>query len=57
MSAYPAGPIPTQNGTIYISSDLVKSGDMPEIFGTYAHELGNLLDMQVNGPHGGEHTL
>ena len=48
MSAYPAGPIAAQNGTIYISSDLVKSGDMPEIFGTYAHELGNLLDMQVN---------
>jgi RHS repeat-associated protein len=48
MSQYPAGPIAAQNGTIYISSDLVKSGDMPEIFGTYAHELGNLLDMQVN---------
>jgi hypothetical protein len=48
MSQYPAGPIAAQNGTIYVSSDIVKSGDMPEIFGTYAHELGNLLDMQIN---------
>jgi RHS repeat-associated protein len=49
MSQYPAGPIAAQNGTIYVSSDIVKSGAMPEIFGTYAHEMGNLLDMQING--------
>ena len=48
MSQYPAGPIPAQNGTVYISSDIVNSGDMPEIFGTWAHETANLLDMQIN---------
>jgi len=46
---YPAAPASAKDGTIFISSDLVKSGDMTEIYKTYAHELANLLDAQVNG--------
>jgi hypothetical protein len=48
MSAYPAGPIPAYNGTVFIASDFVNSGNTLEIFKTYAHELADLLDMQVN---------
>jgi len=46
---YPAVAAVAHKGTIFISSDLVKTCDMPEICGTYAHELANLLDAQING--------
>jgi len=41
-----------QNGTIFIPTEAVGSGNMNRIFGDYAHELANLLDFQINGYNG-----
>src|SRR5437763_1171257 len=38
-----------KDGTIFIPTETVGSGNMNAIFGDYAHELGNLLDVQING--------
>jgi RHS repeat-associated protein len=42
-------PALASRGSIFIASDLVKSGDWLEVYKTYGHELANLLDVQVNG--------
>jgi RHS repeat-associated protein len=46
--ALPATRAMAQNGTVYISSELVASRSMNDIFGTLAHETANLLDFEVN---------
>ena len=38
-----------KDGTIFIPTETVASGNANAIFGDYAHELGHLLDFQVNG--------
>lgn len=43
-----------KDGTIFISKEAVSGGNMKSIMGTYAHELSNLLDFQVNGFKGYE---
>jgi hypothetical protein len=43
-----------KDGIIFIPTETVGSGNMNAIFGDYAHELGNLLDVQVNGFKGHE---
>jgi hypothetical protein len=43
-----------KDGTIFIPTETVGSGNMNAIFGDYAHELGNLLDVQINGFKGHE---
>ena len=37
-----------QNGTILIPKETVASGNINAIAGDYAHELGNLVDFQMN---------
>jgi hypothetical protein len=55
--ADPNRPSLAQNGTIFIPTETVASGNMKAISGDYAHELANLLDFQINrysGPIGPE---
>ena len=48
----PYRPSLAQNGTIFIPTETVAGGNMNAIFGDYAHELGNLLDFQINRYNG-----
>ncbi len=44
----PNQPSLAQNGTIFIPSEAVASGNLNRVSGDYAHELANLLDFQIN---------
>ena len=51
-SGYPMQPLMASKGTIYVASEWAQSDSpnaMNAIEGSYAHELANLLDLQVNG--------
>ena len=45
-----------KDGIIFIPTETVASRNMNAISGDYAHELGNLLDVQINGFKGHEDT-
>lgn len=45
-----------KNGTVYIAADTLNSkgsNALKAIYGTYAHEKGNILDAKINNPTGG----